>query len=379
MPVITKEYLDSLPEEDIIFIRDYIWQRFGKEPERKEQTDSEPDEQAEGPLRNTRLSDDPSGCPHCGGTRFIKYGFKDGKQRYFCKDCNKSFLESSGTLMASCRLTEDQIRELIECEVEGLSLKEEAHRSGLTETTCFNFRHRLYSMADHRMAELVLSGQVEVDATYTRINLAGTKPEKMPRISKKRGKKAKLVGEFKALRGVSHHKICIVTAVDENDNILYRVSGLGQENLEKYEQYSDQFSGTTMVISDSNDGIKKFTEALKVTHDVIPVEGDKKRYTTPLGNSLGDVNQVHQTLKNLVRVKHGVSTRHLPGYLAWISYLKRAIYTNERDDLVEYIYQDLFQTKETLLTTEINKFEQPISLREAYAEYGYGIFAKDAS
>ena len=379
MPVITKEYLDSLPEEDIIFIRDYIWQRFGKEPERKELTDSEPDEQAEGPLRNTRLSDDPSCCPHCGGTRFIKYGFKDGKQRYLCKDCNKSFLESSGTLMSSCRLTEDQIRELIECEVEGLSLKEEAHRSGLTETTCFNFRHRLYSMADHRMAELVLSGQVEVDATYTRINLAGTRPEKMPRISKKRGKKAKLVGEFKALRGVSHHKICIVTAVDENDNILYRVSGLGQENLEKYEQYSDQFSGTTMVISDSNDGIKKFTEALKVTHDVIPVEGDKKRYTTPLGNSLGDVNQVHQTLKNLVRVKHGVSTRHLPGYLAWISYLKRAIYTYERDDLVEYIYQDLFQTKGTLHTTEINKLEQPISLREAYAEYGYGIFAKDAS
>lgn len=379
MPVITKEYLDSLPEEDIIFIRDYIWQRFGKEPERKEQTDSEPDEQAEEPPRNTRLSDDPSCCPHCGGTHFIKYGFKDGKQRYLCKDCNKSFLEDSGTLMSSCRLTEDQVRELIECEVEGLSLKEEAHRSGLTETSCFNFRHRLYSMADHRMAKLVLSGQVEVDATYTRINLAGTRPENMPRINKKRGKKAKIVGEFKALRGVSHHKICIVTAADENDNILYRVSGLGQENLEKYEQYSDQFSCTTMVISDSNDGIKKFAEALKVTHDVIPAEGDKKRYTTPLGNSLGDVNQVHQTLKNLVRVKHGVSTRHLPGYLAWISYLKRAIYTYEREELVEYIYQDLFQTKGTLLTTEINKLEQPISLREAYAEYAYGIFAKDAS
>ena len=60
MIVITKEYLDSLPDEDIIFIRDYIWQRFGKGPERKEQIDSEPDEQAEEPLRNTRLSNDSS-------------------------------------------------------------------------------------------------------------------------------------------------------------------------------------------------------------------------------------------------------------------------------------------------------------------------------
>ena len=36
MPVITKEYLDSLSEEEIVFIRDYIWQRFGKEPECEE-------------------------------------------------------------------------------------------------------------------------------------------------------------------------------------------------------------------------------------------------------------------------------------------------------------------------------------------------------
>ena len=126
MPVITEEYLDSLAEEDIIFIRDYIWRCFGKEPNKNEHT-VKPVEQMAVPVRDIKPSDVPPCCPHCGGTRFIKYGSKDGKQRYFCKDCNKSFLEDSGTLMASCRLTEDQIRELIDCEVEGLSLKEEAH------------------------------------------------------------------------------------------------------------------------------------------------------------------------------------------------------------------------------------------------------------
>ena len=29
---ITKEYLDALPEETILMIRDYIWNRFGKNP-----------------------------------------------------------------------------------------------------------------------------------------------------------------------------------------------------------------------------------------------------------------------------------------------------------------------------------------------------------
>ena len=30
--VITKEYLDALTEETILMIRDYIWNRFGKNP-----------------------------------------------------------------------------------------------------------------------------------------------------------------------------------------------------------------------------------------------------------------------------------------------------------------------------------------------------------
>ena len=29
---ITKEFLDSLPEKDILMIRDYIWARFGNKP-----------------------------------------------------------------------------------------------------------------------------------------------------------------------------------------------------------------------------------------------------------------------------------------------------------------------------------------------------------
>ena len=74
MPVITKEYLDLLPEEDIIFIRDYIWQRFGKEQERKEQTDTGPAQQAEEPLHDTRLPDDPSCCPYCGRNHLINTG-----------------------------------------------------------------------------------------------------------------------------------------------------------------------------------------------------------------------------------------------------------------------------------------------------------------
>ena len=255
--------------------------------------------------------------------------------------------------MASSKLPASKVLEMIECEIEGLPLKETGYRADVSETACFNFRQRLYAMASIQLENIQLHGQTEVDSTYAKINLSGTKPENMPRLSKKRGRKDPVIGEHDALRGLSHHKVCIAAAIDEYDNILYRVSGLGKESFEKY--------------------ISAFARTHAKKQDTVPSGG----HTTKSGNSLGDVNQLHQTLKDLSRSKHGVSTRHLPGYLNWISYLKRKKYTVEREKLAEVIFKDLYETEGTVLRDEICKTEQPVSLYEAYHEYHYGIF-KDA-
>lgn len=39
-------------------------------------------------------------CPYCGGTHFVHYGKKQGKQRFFCKDCKKTFVTTTHTLMS---------------------------------------------------------------------------------------------------------------------------------------------------------------------------------------------------------------------------------------------------------------------------------------
>ena len=44
----------------------------------------------------------------------------------------------------------------------------------------------------------------------------------MPRYSKQRGKQS-------AYRGISHYKVCVISAVDENDQMLFQVTGLGVE------------------------------------------------------------------------------------------------------------------------------------------------------
>ena len=55
-------------------------------------------------------------------------------------------------------------------------------------TTCFYRRHKLYKAASQIIQEQKLSDEIEIDSQYLSINLKGTKPENMPRYSKKKRK-----------------------------------------------------------------------------------------------------------------------------------------------------------------------------------------------
>jgi hypothetical protein len=118
----------------------------------------------------------------------------------------------------------------------------------------------------------------------------------MPRISKKRGKhKTSLVS--KELTDISHHKVCLVTAIDEHDNIPYRVAGQGSESQATFEQYASHFGNGSTMISDSNSCICNFAEHHGLISEPIPVIGGRQVFTTAKGNSLGKCNKVSIELK----------------------------------------------------------------------------------
>ena len=59
-----------------------------------------------------------------------------------------------------------------------------------------------------------LQGKTQSDEKYFGINLKGTKPQNMPRLSKKR------TSIHSPYRGISHHKVCVVSSIDESDNLI---------------------------------------------------------------------------------------------------------------------------------------------------------------
>jgi phage terminase large subunit len=98
-------------------------------------------------------------------------------------------------------------------------------------------------------------------------------------------------------------------------------------------------------------------------------------HKTKDGKHISDVNSLHSNLKDLIRKKRGVSLRHLQGYLNLIVFKRRFISAIERKlfDLNAYGY--VKDKGKKLINREICKFPFPVSLKEIYGHYHYGMFA----
>lgn len=306
-------------------------------------------------------------CPHCGSVSIKKNGTNNGTQRFMCNDCHKTFSSTTDTFFFHNRIPKDLWLKFIDYEISGLPLREESHYLGLSIHTCFRMRHKLHRAVSEIVEKQKVTGMVQLDSNYQKINLKGTKPQNMPRFSKRRGNGS-------AYRGISHHKVCIVSAVDSQDNMFLRIVGLGSESIDKYDTCKYKFENPEIIVSDSKSCIQQFANNIESKYDKIPTTPDGKRYTTNLGNHLGDLNQLDSEITSLINRTHGVSTRFFQDYLNFLTYKKTTKYKHERDNVAEFIYNEIKDTK-AFTEAELVYTELPISLKEAYYEYRYGIFA----
>ena len=118
----------------------------------------------------------------------------------------------------------------------------------------------------------------------------------MPRESKERGNTS-------AFRGISHHKISVVCAIDSNDHIIMQVTGLGFESFDKYEQTKPYFKDVKKIISDSKTSIQQFANLLEATNDKIPTSPIRKRYITDDGESIAALNEMMTEISAIIKSK----------------------------------------------------------------------------
>ncbi len=230
-------------------------------------------------------------------------------------------------------------------------------------TTCFNMRHKLYDALRDYQESQKQEGLCKIDTTYTSINLKGQK-HNMPRFSKRRGKH-KPDPKHPNLRGIRHHKICIITSIDENDHILFKIAGLGPETFDMYNKYKSHFSKGAVLVCDDRACIKTFAKKNDLSTDVIP----SVTFKSVLGNTVATLNQLHQSFSEMIRKKHGVSTRHLQGYIDWLVMTKQMRYRFEARKMNTQIYMDIMRTPASFATKQICSLTIPVDVYDAYTEY----------
>ena len=161
-------------------------------------------------------------CKKCGCKLHRNGKTKTGIQKYIYSGCKLTPSETTDTIVCHSKLSFEIWSNIIDNLLDGFSLKRIAEENNISLLTSFRLRHKVLYALKNFIKNIKLSGKIQSDEKYFSINLKGTKPQNMPRYSKKR---TSITSPY---RGISHHKICVVSSIDENNNLLLEIVGLGR-------------------------------------------------------------------------------------------------------------------------------------------------------
>lgn len=295
----------------------------------------------------------PIRCPKCGNNYIVKNGTKKDIQYYKCKNCGKFFSISTNTLISGIRLSYNQLINFMLCLINYNTLSETANIIGLSERDTYNIRIKIISTLNAYKVKK-LKGVVQCDEKYIRLSFKGTRANKMPRKSRRNGQEDRT-------SGISMDQVCILMAIDSEDNIFIKVVGLGPLSTDDLEDnFSDYIEEKSILVTDSKSSYIKFSQ----THKLILKQIPEDKHTTNDGYHLGELNSLMSELDVLLLKCRGLSTRHLQEYLDLFRYRKILKYT------IEYLKQNKEMYNYSLLQTtniknkNICKREMPIDVSE---------------
>lgn len=101
-------------------------------------------------------------CPHCGNNSIIKHGYHNSKQRFLCKNCRKTFSESTNTLVYYSKKDKTIWEKYIKLMYENLTLSECAEKLHINITTAFLWRHKILNAIKDYYIDEKLNGYVEI-------------------------------------------------------------------------------------------------------------------------------------------------------------------------------------------------------------------------
>lgn len=260
-------------------------------------------------LRVVESARGPLSCPSCGAAHVVRNGHSRGLQRYLCRSCAKSFSALTGTALAGLH-HKDRLHSFAQCMARGASVRETAAALNIAPSTALRLRHRfLAAVAQHQPKPL--NGMVEVDETFFRESLKGKR--RIPRAAHKRGKSRPKKG---APKGSSKDLVPVLVARSRGGPYAADILLPSLSSADIKAALEPIVGPDTLLVADGSGSIASAARDLGVTFQAVPTTyGSHVRGTYHVQT----VNQYHARLKSWTNHElRGVSTEHLPKYLAWM-------------------------------------------------------------
>lgn len=265
--------------------------------------------------QNLILSKEIKACPHCKSTNFVKNGKKDGKQRFMCMDCHKTFTVTNNSIFFKTQKDLEIWQKYIHCMIEKYSLRKTAEICGIALSTAFFWRHKILDTLQKMQDEVKLNGIVEADETFMPISYKGHhKDFNFPRLAKKRG-------TANTKRGLSKELVCIPCVVNLNGKSIAKISNLGKPNIASLSKViQGKVERESVFVTDSLRSYLKLSNEMSLNHIRIP----RNKHSNGSFN-IQVANNYHSRLKSmLVYNFKGVATKYLNNYLVYHNFVNFA-------------------------------------------------------
>lgn len=223
-------------------------------------------------LKDNRFENGEVCCVHCDCTDVKRNGTRNGRQRFYCKECH------------------------------------------ITKNNSFHARHRFLDSLNYEERNTVVDGIVEGDETYTILSFKGNHSQspyfEMPRESKQRGTPAKK-------RGISREQVCIACSVNAEGTAYSKVCTLGRPSTHDISKVlGGHIADDALFCTDEHPSYVKFAQDAGINI----VQVNSRRHSIN-GFGVQHVNAYHRKFKDFIRHFCGVATKYLDNYLAWLNIL----------------------------------------------------------
>jgi transposase-like protein len=256
--------------------------------------------------RRELLNNKVGNCPHCNSKKYRKHGIDKGSQRYYCRDCKRTFTEYTGTWLTGIHKKE-LIEEYLKLMEKELSLDKIKKELQINKKTAFDWRHKILS-GHEKIDKNSFTGITESDDTFFLESSKGSKVTN--REPRKRGGNANQ-------RGISNEQVAVIVTADRRSEIDLSVATLGRiKKIDIDRAIGDRVSKETILCSDSHVSYKGFAIDKQIEHHTL--RANLKEYVKQTIYHVQHVNSIDSRLKKWLEYQfNGVSTKYLQKYLNW--------------------------------------------------------------